>query len=37
MNQKTVQKASGFAALQQDITYLIAALRDFVAARAPSG
>jgi N-formylglutamate amidohydrolase len=33
MNQRTVEKAAGFAALQADITYLIATLRDFVTAR----
>jgi N-formylglutamate deformylase len=34
MNQKTVQKTSGFTALQQDITHLIAALRGFAVAQA---
>jgi N-formylglutamate amidohydrolase len=33
MNQKTVEKTSGFATLQDDITHLIAALRAFVAER----
>jgi len=34
MNQKTLDKTAGFAALQADITHLIEALRGFVAARA---
>jgi hypothetical protein len=33
MNQKTVEKTSGFAPLQDEITHLIAALRGFVAAQ----
>jgi N-formylglutamate deformylase len=34
MNQKTLEKSLGFAAVQQEITHLIEALRGFVAAQA---
>jgi N-formylglutamate deformylase len=36
MNQRTLEKTSGFTALQADITDLIEALRGFVAARTPA-
>lgn len=36
MNQKTIQKTAGFAALKADVTRLIEALREFAACRAPA-